>query len=350
MSRTDKRFTTDRRCTVLDHDRFGPFVKLGDGRIMTVEGNATVVSADGGSTWSAPRPMARGTGPGRPSNSGMFVRTHEGVVVFVYMDMQDMKWSWSSAKAEAAGNVSLDVWAIRSVNEGRTWTGRKRIFEGYCGALINMIQTRSGEIVAPVQRLVRDPSRHAICVYVSADDGKTWRPSNVIDLGGHGHHDGALEPTLVELDDGRLWMLIRTNWDRFWSAYSSDKGLSWRVLHPSDIDASSSPGAVLRLASGRLALAWSRLYPKGRKRYPRRGGDGQLSAEPASWHRDELSLAFSEDDGKTWSDPAVVVCIKGGGPSYPHLFEPEPGTLWITTEFSDQLAMSVRESDFVASS
>jgi len=42
----------------------------------------------------------------------------------------------------------------------------------------------------------------------------TWRESistrsrsNLIDVGGHGDHDGALEPTLTELRDGRLWML-----------------------------------------------------------------------------------------------------------------------------------------------
>ena len=72
---------------------------------------------------------------------------------------------------------------------------------------------------------------------------------NIIDLGGHGHHDGAMEPTMVELSDGRLWMLIRTNLDRFWSAFSSDQGLSWRVIRPSDIDTSSAPAAMARLAS-----------------------------------------------------------------------------------------------------
>jgi hypothetical protein len=265
------------------------------------------------------------------------------------MDMEHYKWSWNETSAEADEDVSLDVWAIRSVDKGATWIGRTRIFEGYCGALIDMIETSSGEIVVPVQRLLRDPSRHALCVYVSADKGETWQPSNIIDLGGHGHHDGAIEPTLVELKDGRLWMLIRTNLDRFWEAYSSDKGRSWRVIRPSGIDASSAPGYMTRLSSGRLALVWNRLYPRGNDSYPRRGGDGQLSVEKASWHREELSLAFSEDDGKRWSEPVVILRIKGGGPSYPYIFEHKPGELWVTTQFHDQLIMSVRESDFVGS-
>ena len=47
---------------------------------------------------------------------------------------------------------------------------------------------------------------------------------------------------------------VRTNLDRFWEAFSDD-GRYWREVRPSTIDASSSPGFVLRLASGRKVLA-----------------------------------------------------------------------------------------------
>jgi sialidase-1 len=347
MNSTDKEFWTDPRCTVLESEKFGPFIKLSNEDILTVEENATVTSSDKGKTWSEPRPIYDGTGPGVPTGSGVLLRTREGTIVFVYLDMGTYKWSWDDTRHEAAADVRLDVWAIRSTDEGATWTGRQKIFDGYCGALINTVQTHTGEIVVPIQRMLRDPCRHAICVYVSADDGETWRHSNIIDLGGHGHHDGAMEPTVVELNDGRLWMLIRTNLDLFWNAYSSDNGLSWRVIQPSDIDASSSPGALLRLTSGRLALVWNRLYLDGETSHPKRGGDCNLSAEPAIWQREELSLAFSDDDGQTWSKPTVILRVKGGRPSYPHLFEPEPGEIWITAQFGDKVAMCAKESDFV---
>ena len=54
--------------------------------------------------------------------------------------------------------------------------------------------------------------------------------SNLLDLGGQGDHSGAIEPTFEELSDGRLFMLIRTNYDQFWTAYSADKGQSWREI------------------------------------------------------------------------------------------------------------------------
>ena len=66
MSRTEKPFEMDPRCTELAGGRLGPFVRLDNGQILTVEENATVVSEDGGRTWSEPRPIYRGEGPGRP--------------------------------------------------------------------------------------------------------------------------------------------------------------------------------------------------------------------------------------------------------------------------------------------
>ncbi len=134
-----------------------------------------------------------------------------------------------------------------------------------------------------------------------------------------------MEPAIVQLRDGRLWMLIRTTLGQFWSSFSSDGGRTLPVLRPSGIDASSAPGAMIRLASGRLVLAWNRMRSTQRKSYPRFGGDGQIALRPFSGHRQELSLAFSEDDGATWSPPVVVIRKQDYGISYPYLFELEPG-------------------------
>jgi len=335
------------RCEVLPFSNTGPFVRLGDGRLMTIEGKATRTSNDDGRSWAEPETIYDGPKPGIPSGSSVLVRTRDGVLVLVYMDMSTYKWGWDSAKREPIDEAKLDVWSIRSLDEGKTWVDRQRLLDGYCGALIDMIQTSSGEIVVPVQDLLRNPGRHGMYVYVSADEAKTWTRSDLIDLGGHGHHDGALEPTLAELADGRIFMLLRTNWDYFWEAFSEDKGRSWPAIGKGKIDASSAPGYMLRLASGRLALVWNRLYPEGKTEVARQGGDGQLCGVPASWHRQELSLAFSEDDGKSWTDPVVIVRRPKDELSYPYLFEPKPGHLWVTTRFSFHVCLGLKEADFV---
>ena len=170
----------------------GPFVELKDGSLMIVRGNATATSKDNGKTWSELRPIYEGDKPGIPQQ-GTMLKTREGAIVLVYMDQSTFYWEWDDSTGEPNGEPRMDVWAIRSLDDGKTWIDRQLIFKGYCGALIDIIQTRSGHIVVPVQRYIADPARHGTCTYVSADNGKTWRRSNIVDMGGVGAHDGAFE-------------------------------------------------------------------------------------------------------------------------------------------------------------
>ena len=91
-------------------------------------------------------------------------------------------------------------------------------------------------------------------------------------------------------------------------------------------------------------MAWNRYYPQGKNTYRLVGGDRNFSAFPVSLHREELSVMISEDEGRTWS-PAVVVA-KTLKPrlqlSYPYLFEPDPGEIWLSFPFSN-LRFSIRE-------
>jgi len=340
------------RCTVLPFTKKGCFVELADGSLIAIDDESAkdkglYTSSDDGRTWSKARKVYDGPPPGIPSAAGVLLKTHDGAIVWVYMDMSTLKYDWDKVKNEPRDGMHLDVWAIRSLDDGRTWGDRQMISRGWCGALIDIIQTRKGRIVVPVMRLLKDPGRHAVVTYVSDDNGKAWRHSHMIDLGGAGDHDGALEPTLAELSDGRLLMLIRTNLGRFWEAFSEDGGHSWRTIRPSQINASSAPGYLTRLASGRLALVWNRLYPEGKNDYPKMGG-GTMSERKVSWHREELSLAFSEDDGRTWTKPVVIARQRGAWLSYPAIFERRPGELWITTRYNVQppVCVSLKEKDF----
>ena len=177
-------------------------------------------------------------------------------------------------------------WAIRSLDQGKSWIDRQRLFCAPNGPVTKILQTQSGHIVVAVQSYLRKPGRKVTRTYVSSDNGKAWWGSNFVDLGGHGHHDGGFEATFEELRDGTLWMLIRTNWDRVWEAYSNDHGLSWRVTKPSNIEASTSPGYLTRLASGRLAPVWNRSHPEGKDCFPRRSGLAPLN--DAWWPDDHL--------------------------------------------------------------
>jgi predicted neuraminidase len=168
---------------------------------------------------------------------------------------------------------------------------------------------------------------------ISDDDGQSWLRSNLIDLGGHGHHDGATEPTVVELSDGRLMMLIRTNLGFFWQAFSDDGGRYWRTIQPTPIDTSSAPGRLVRLQSGRLVLVWNRRNPSDGA-WPLVNPSDQHNEFPSSWHREELSISVSEEDGRYWSNPIVIARLRGGQLSYPYVLERRAGELWVIAGFA----------------
>ena len=82
-----------------------------------------------------------------------------------------------------------------------------------------------------------------------------------------------------------------------------------------------------------------------------------FSEFPASWHREELSIALSDDDGGTWSRPLVIARLRGGQVSYPHVIERREGELWITAGFASlkwfnedpvPFGVYIRESDLLA--
>jgi lysophospholipase L1-like esterase len=94
-----------------------------------------------------------------------------------------------------------------------------------------------------------------------------------------------------------------------------------------------------RLASGRAVLVWNRF----RDPVKRQG------------RRDQLSIAFSENDGLTWTTPQLIAVnpVPEGQResaywiSYPYFFEPTPGRLWIST-MQGKVSAALDERDFVA--
>jgi sialidase-1 len=332
----------------LPHAYQGPFVKREDGAIVAVNSTESLVSRDGGQTWNARPLFTAEQQAARPlvlRDERAVLRTQSGAIIVAFMNDREKHWTWKNELHDAPGAI-LPTYAMRSLDGGQTWQDIHKLHDDWTGAVRDIIQTKEGRVIIAAQKMLHDPGRHATVTYWSDDNGRSWKSSNVIDLGGQGHHGGNMEPTLVELNDGRVWMLIRTNWGEFWSAWSHDGGRNWRVLQPSGIAASSAPAIIKRLASGRLAFVWNQLYPEGQTSFKLSGGDGIWSETPVSNHREELSIAFSSDEGKNWSQPVVLARQPGKWLSYPYLFEPQPGKLWLTT-MQGGLRVEFSEADFV---
>ena len=293
----------------------GPFVNLPDGSVLGVGARESMISADEGKTWKA-YPLFKDNAKFQARSERALLRTRGGVVVMGFLNQKELRrGQWKVKDKEALSKFFLPTYIVRSLDGGKTWEEPQKIQDGWCGAIRCLIQLKSGRLVLCGQNLVFDPGRHIVLTYTSDDDGKTWTASNILDIGGSGSHGGTMEATVAELADGRVWLLIRTTLGWFWEAYSKDGGRTWTGLRKSAIQSSTCCGMLARLASGRLALLWNR-SPVG-KPYSRNS-------------REELSIAFSTDDGKTWAEPIVIARDPGKRQSYPYLFERRPGEFWIT--------------------
>ncbi|MBI5775600.1 MAG: exo-alpha-sialidase [Verrucomicrobia bacterium] len=234
----------------------------------------------------------------------------------------------------------IDLYHLRST-EGRTkWSEPQRIYEGYCGALQGVFQLQSGRIIAPfadwlpgVPTAPPTGPEVTTCVY-SDDGGKTWRRSPAkltapCHDGYNGSNYGACEPTLIELKDGRVWMLIRTQDGFLYESFSPD-GVNWSPAKRSRFHSSNSPAFPVRLPDGRLVVFWNNAV-----NCPRVGRDGVYSG------RDALHAAITSDDGKTWGGFREVYrdATRNGSPpkdgdrgtAYPHATVTKDGKILLVS-------------------
>jgi len=265
------------------------------------------VSDDGCKTWGSEQELihhheCQATG-------ATLLKANDGTLWMFYMGFYRSVWRNGEPDME---ETRSDIWCVHNTDKAQTWREPRMIFKGYCGATNGAIQTADGHIIIPISYVVPGPGRLVSACLVSADNGRNFSLSKSIDLGGHGDHASAIEPTVVELQDGRIWMLIRTTKGEFFEASSSDHGMTWSEAHPSGIRSPSAPCHITRLDSGRLVLVWNNTMDTTKV-------------------RDALSVALSEDDGKTWSEP--IIAVRGEQVSYPYISEPTPGELLISFNY-----------------
>lgn len=148
-------------------------------------------------------------------------------------------------------------------------------------------------------------------VYCSRDNGESFT------LIGHSDYEDRStdEHMIVELKDGKLWMLIRGK-HGIGQAFSDDKGYTWYDVGYSGIKNPCSRFHIRRLRSGRL------LFINHKNYY---GLDE--SNVIAGQGRNNLTAMLSEDEGKTWSEGLLFeerdMC------SYPDVVETEDGRLFV---------------------
>ena len=158
-----------------------------------------------------------------------------------------------------------------------------------------------------VGKTVEDKQQHLHGVAISRDEGKTWKLHGAVVS-----PPWALENMIIELKDGRLWMLIRTGAGFLWESFSTDKGVTWSEGARTAITSPGSRFFIRRLASGNLLLVNHYKFDPQGKSHDKRS---------------HLTAKISTDDGRTWNEGLLLDERKGI--SYPDGVQDKDGNIWI---------------------
>ncbi|WP_197440591.1 sialidase family protein [Polystyrenella longa] len=159
-------------------------------------------------------------------------------------------------------------------------------------------------------------------VVVSSDMGKTWTvrggchlPKKVRAFDEH---------MLIEKENGTLWLLARTRYG-IGESVSTDGGVTWPDLAPSNIPHPSARFFIRRLNSGNLLLV---------KHGPL---DKQIG-------RSHLTAYLSTDDGKSWQGGLLI--DERSSVSYPDGQQTEDGVIHIIYDFDRTGARHILRTSF----
>jgi hypothetical protein len=279
----------------------GHMILLRDGRLLLAHAHQdrcrTTTSGDGGATWTNPV-VADITLPdeykeAKVHRPAIVEAADGGLWLFFYTLIK-----YDVPNPEKSINP---LWAARSADGGQTWGAPKLICDGYVGMLQGAIVTSKGQIVVPVCRYAA-VRRYVALAVASTNNGQTWQKSEVLDVPdpqmspkypfplSPNSSRGGIEPSVSELPDGRLLMIIRTVHDAMFQSHSSDSGLTWTAPQRSPLSC-GGPGNIVRLPGGRAVIAYNPANYESEF--------GKRWGSPIGY--DRQTIAILDQDGRDWT-------------------------------------------------
>ncbi|MGE3313843.1 MAG: exo-alpha-sialidase [Planctomycetaceae bacterium] len=236
-------------------------------------------SRDGGRIWSEPRVLQENVGQKnvmsvtlRRLPAGKPGEPRIGMFYLIKNEFNDLKVALRVSNDEAA---TFGEPTIVTTEPGYHVLNNDRV-----------TVLSSGRILVPVASTADvEKENHFLCrCWYSDDGGASWHQ-------GQGTVDqpkrGAMEPEVIELKDGRVLMIIRTQLGYIAASESKDGGETWNEPKSWGVRSPESPATVRRIpATGDLLLVWNDTYD---------------AAAGHGGKRTPLTAAVSSDEGKTWS-------------------------------------------------
>ena len=233
------------------------------------------------------------------------------------------------------------VWCITTENSGEAapvWSEPRRIGNGIMMNKPTVLS--SGEWLFPTAvweckapRLPEFADERFSNVLCTEDEGKTFTLRGGADVPKRSFD----EHMVVELSDGRLWMLVRGQ-TGIGESYSEDKGFTWSPGVMERFSGPSSRFFIRRLSSGNLLLVNHVNFEE------RKGEEGYNG-------RNNMTALISDDDGATWKGGLLL--DERYYVSYPDGVQAEDGRIYVIYDRerrgAKEILMAVfREEDILA--
>jgi predicted neuraminidase len=306
-------------------------------------------------------------------------RSEQNPILFVAPD----KALWLLYTAQKAGNQdTAEVRRRISLDSGRTWGDVETLFPANetGGVFVRQLPVvlPSGRLIIPIFRCITTPGEKWVgnsddsAVMISDDAGTTWTqhvlPGSL----------GCVHMNIQRVADGSLLALFRSRWaDSIYASRSTDDGSTWSEPVPTELPNNNSSIQFVALTDGRLALVYnhSRASEGTERRlslYDEIDDDGlaeeqgQVTEPVAAAHddgvkrafwgtpRSPMTLAISEDSGRTWPirrnlDVGDGYCLSNNSRdglnreySYPSIHQGPDGALNIAYTYFRQAIKYVR--------
>lgn len=306
-------------------------------------------------------------------------RSEQNPILFVAPD----KALWLLYTAQKAGNQdTAEVRRRISLDSGRTWGDVETLFPANetGGVFVRQLPVvlPSGRLIIPIFRCITTPGEKWVgnsddsAVMISDDAGATWTqhvlPGSL----------GCVHMNIQRVGDGSLLALFRSRWaDSIYESRSTDDGSTWSEPAPTELPNNNSSIQFVALTDGRLALVYnhSRASEGTERRlslYDEIDDDGlaeeqgQVTEPVAAAHddgvkrafwgtpRSPMTLAISEDSGRTWPirrnlDVGDGYCLSNNSRdglnreySYPSIHQGPDGALNIAYTYFRQAIKYVR--------
>ena len=211
-------------------------------------------------------------------------------------------------------------WLVKSRDGGKTWSKKEALPEGFLGPVKNKPLLIGNRLICG-----SSTEKGGWKFHVEIYDLKTkeWRYVGPIEAElssftnepGVMRPIGCIQPSILQLSDGRLMVLMRTRNGRLARSYSSDQGDTWTRVELTDLPNNQSGTDAVTLHDGRHVLIYN---------------DFETLPGTPKGPRTPLSIAVSNDDGQTWQKVLTLEASPISQYSYPAIIEGRDGSLHVT--------------------